>query len=71
MIYIINVIFFILSVCVKAWLWVGLEAMATGLPLLCTYYSGLTDVIENGINGFVYNTKQNDELKHHIIWFKK
>ena len=27
-------------------------------------------VIENGINGFVYNANKNDELKHHIIWFK-
>lgn len=49
---------------------VGLEAMATGLPLLCTYYSGVNDVIKDGINGFVYNANSNDELKHYIIWFK-
>lgn len=50
---------------------VGLEAMATGLPLLCTYYSGVNDVVKNGINGFVYNANKNDELKHYIVWFQK
>lgn len=62
-------IFILPSLC-EGMAMVGLEAMATGLPLLCTYYSGVNDVIENGINGFVYNANKNDELKHHIIWFK-
>jgi len=50
---------------------VGLEAMATGLPLLCTYYTGVNDVIENGINGFVYNANKNEELRKLILWFQQ
>jgi glycosyltransferase involved in cell wall biosynthesis len=48
---------------------VGLEAMASGLPIICTSYSGVNDVVEDGVNGFVYTANQEDELKKHIIWF--
>jgi glycosyltransferase involved in cell wall biosynthesis len=48
---------------------VGLEAMASGLPMICTSYSGVNDVVEDGVNGFVYTANQEDELKKHIIWF--
>lgn len=48
---------------------VGLEAMACGLPLLCTTNSGVNDVVIDGENGFVYEPNKNDELKNKIIWF--
>lgn len=49
---------------------VGLEAMATGLPLLCTHFTGVNDVVENGKNGFVYDADDNEKLKEYIEWFK-
>lgn len=49
---------------------VGLEAMACGLPLICTFYTGVNDVIENGINGFVYKVNEEQKLKEYIIWFQ-
>ena len=48
---------------------VGLEAMASGLPIICTSYSGVNDVVEDGVNGFVYKANEEDEFKKHIIWF--
>ena len=49
---------------------VGLEAMATGLPLICTFNTGVNDVVKDGINGFVYNANNNNELREKIIWFR-
>lgn len=49
---------------------VGLEAMATGLPLICTFNTGVNDVIEDGVNGFVYHANNNAELCEKIVWFK-
>lgn len=49
---------------------VGLEAMAAGLPLLCTFNTGVNDVVENGKNGFVYKTDDNKKLSEYIMWFK-
>lgn len=49
---------------------VGLEAMATGLPLVCTFNTGVNDVVENGVNGFVYHADNNAELREKIVWFK-
>jgi len=48
---------------------VGLEAMASGLPILCTSYTGVNDVIQDGINGFVYNANDEKMLKEYIMWF--
>lgn len=49
---------------------VGLEAMACGLPMICTYYTGVNDVIVNGGNGFVYNADDESALTNFICWFK-
>ena len=35
-----------------------LEALAQGLPLLCREDDALDGVLEHGINGYVYNTKE-------------
>lgn len=48
---------------------VGLEAMACGLPLICTRYSGVNDTISNGVNGFVYDAANSEELQDAIEWF--
>lgn len=35
-----------------------MEALASSLPLVCRYDESLDNVIENGYNGFAYNTKR-------------
>lgn len=50
---------------------VGLEAMATGLPLICTFNTGVNDVVEDGVNGFVYKANDNDRLREKIVWFRE
>ncbi len=47
---------------------VGLEAQACGLPVICTYNSGINDVIQNGINGFVYDPFNEDKLEEILRW---
>lgn len=47
---------------------VGLEALSCGLPLICTYNSGVNDVIIDGINGFVYEANNENELRKKIQW---
>ena len=50
---------------------VGLEAMATGLPIICTRYTGVNDVVRDGINGFVYDANDEKALRVCIEWFLK
>lgn len=47
---------------------VGLEALASGLPVICSQYSGIDDLIENKKNGFVYNVFDNDSFNNIIEW---
>lgn len=42
---------------------VGLEAMASGLPIICSQYSGVNDLVQNGINGFVVDVFDEEDLK--------
>ena len=37
-----------------------MEAMATGIPVICSSIRGNTDLIQNGINGEIVNNKPND-----------
>ena len=41
---------------------VGLEAMSSGLPVICSTNTGLTDVINQGINGYVFDTADDQQL---------
>ncbi|MVM38077.1 glycosyltransferase [Spirosoma sp. HMF3257] len=41
---------------------VGLEALASGLPVLCSKFSGVNDLIIDGYNGYVVDIKNSDDL---------
>lgn len=49
----------------------GLEAMAFGMPILCSDHSGINDLVENGVNGYVFQTGNLEDLKNKICWFVK
>lgn len=49
----------------------GLEAMAFGMPILCSDHSGVNDLVENGVNGYVFQTGNLEDLKNKICWFVK
>jgi len=48
---------------------VGLEALASGLPVLCTENTGVNDLITNGENGFVVPASDPAAFKAKIDWF--
>lgn len=48
---------------------VGLEALACGLPLICTENTGVNDIIINYENGIVIPTSNEDALYDAINWF--
>lgn len=45
---------------------VGLEALASGLPIICTTNSGLDDVVKENVNGFIIPTSDEYALKEKI-----
>jgi glycosyltransferase involved in cell wall biosynthesis len=44
----------------------ALEAMATGLPLLVTRTGGTEELVQEGVNGFTFAWKDNDQLTSHL-----
>jgi glycosyltransferase involved in cell wall biosynthesis len=46
----------------------GLEAMASGLPLIITEETGLTDVCSDGAEGWVVPARNIDRLAERLIW---
>ena len=55
-------------------LWEGsalsmMEAMASSMPVIASSHSCAPDMIDEGIEGFVYNPYSINELKNHIIWY--
>lgn len=48
---------------------VGIEAMACGLPIICTYNSGVADLVSDGENGFVIPCGDLEALKEKMQWF--
>lgn len=49
----------------------GLEAMAFGMPILCSDNTGINDLVVDGENGFVYHTGNLSELNDRILWFQQ
>lgn len=47
---------------------VGIEAMACGLPIICTYNSGLSDLVIDGVNGFIVPESNVDALFEKMLW---
>lgn len=48
---------------------VGLEALASGLPILCTYNTGLSSIVKDGYNGFCIPVSDENALQSKIDWF--
>ena len=46
---------------------VNLEAMAAGLPIVATNVGGIPDIVEEGVNGYLVNAKNPDELADRIL----
>ncbi len=46
-----------------------LEAMSFGIPVICTNQNGTRCYIESGKNGYIYNYKDNEELKQYLQYF--
>ena len=47
----------------------GLEAMAFELPIICTTNTGVNDLVDDGVNGFVVPIGDADAIKEKIEWF--
>lgn len=55
-------------------LWEGsalslMEAMAAGMPSIASSHSCAPDIIEDGVEGFVYDPYNVEQLKSYILWF--
>lgn len=50
---------------------VGIEAMACGLPLICSTNTGVQDIVTDGENGFIIEPGNVDALAEKISWFKE
>jgi glycosyltransferase involved in cell wall biosynthesis len=46
---------------------VQLQAMASGLPVICTHNTGGREIIDNGVNGFVLPIRNINLLKKKIL----
>ena len=46
----------------------GLEAMAAGLPLIITEETGLTDVLDDGVEGWVVPSRDVEALADRLRW---
>lgn len=58
---------FVLSSLGEGMAMVGLEAMSSGLPVICSKNTGLTDVVVDGENGYVFEAGNDDQLKKLLI----
>lgn len=44
----------------------ALEAMACGLPVICSKVRGNVDIVSDNVNGFLFNPNDSKELSNHI-----
>jgi glycosyltransferase involved in cell wall biosynthesis len=47
---------------------VNIEAMAAGLPIVATNVGGIPDIVEEGVNGYLVNAKNPEELADKILF---
>lgn len=48
---------------------VGIEAMASGLPIICSENSGVNDIVTEGKEGFVIPVSDSKSLRDKMQWF--
>ncbi len=48
---------------------VGIEAMACGLPIICSYNTGLAEIVCDGVNGFTIPCGDASALHDKMQWF--
>ena len=44
----------------------ALEAMACGLPIICSRIRGNVDIVKDGENGFLFEPSDSESLSNHI-----
>ena len=45
-----------------------MEAMASGLPVVSTYHSGIPELIENNISGYLCDEKNIEQISEKLIF---
>jgi glycosyltransferase involved in cell wall biosynthesis len=60
---------FVLPTLEDVWAVVVLEAMAFGKPVLCSQYAGAKEMVEHGVNGYVFDPRNPGELAEHMARF--
>ena len=46
-----------------------LEALSSGVPILCTANTGVSDFINDGLNGFTIDAGDRAALEKYVRWF--
>jgi glycosyltransferase involved in cell wall biosynthesis len=60
---------FVLPTLEDIWAVVVLEAMAFGKPILCSQYAGAKEMVEHGVNGYVFDPRNPGELAEYMARF--
>ena len=60
---------FVLPTLEDVWGMVVLEAMAFGKPVLCSQYAGAKEMVEHGMNGYVFDPRNQGELAEYMERF--
>lgn len=60
---------FVLPTLDDVWAVVVLEALAFGKPVLCSQYAGAKEMVEHGVNGYVFDPRNSGELAEHMARF--
>jgi glycosyltransferase involved in cell wall biosynthesis len=60
---------FVLPTLEDVWGMVVLEAMSFAKPVLCSRYAGSKELVRDGVNGFVFEPRNTEELAGHMLRF--